>query len=290
VTAPQKTPDKPLTPRHAWQPFTPRGVAAFGVATLTRVVLAQCAVAGAVAIALVWFLRLAWVPVVNEAIQRLPDAGFIRRGELNYSGESPQRLAENPHLAVVVDLAGSRAVGHVADVEATFEKRRVIFRGPLGKWEREYDRGYIISFNRPELEPWWGAWCWAVLAVVALAMVLSLFLMWWSLALVYVPLVKFIAFFADRAVTWRGAWRLSAAALLPGACLVALALLLYGFGAIPLFQFGLLYALHLVVGLVFVLAGPFFLPKLSEARTMENPFGRAGEAKPSNPFDRPDLS
>ena len=36
MTAPHPSPDKPLTPQHAWQPFTPRGVAAFGSATLTR--------------------------------------------------------------------------------------------------------------------------------------------------------------------------------------------------------------------------------------------------------------
>jgi hypothetical protein len=106
------------------------------------------------------------------------------------------------------------------------------------------------------------------------------FASWWSLALLYVPLVKFIAFFADRAVTWGGAWRVAAAALLPGACLVALALLLYGSGVIPLFQFGLLYALHIVAGLVFVITSPFFLPKIFTAPGAKNPFGPADDITP----------
>lgn len=272
MTAPQPTPDKPLTPAHAWQPFTPRGVAAFGLATFTRVFLVQGAVAVLVGIALIWALRAAWVPVISEAIQKLPETGIIRRGELNFTNESPQRLAENSHLAVVIDLDGTREAGQVADVEVAFEKKRVVLRGPLGAWGREYGSDYQFSFNRPELTPWWDARRWTLLALLAMAMAVSLFAMWWALALLYVPLVKSIAFFADRAVTWGGAWRVAAAALLPGACLVALALLLYGSGVIPLFQFGLLYVLHIVAGLVFVITSPFFLPKISALPDLKNPF------------------
>lgn len=284
MSAPNKLPDKPLTPQHAWQPFTPRGVAAFGPATFTRVILVQAAVAALVGFTLIWALRAAWVPVLSEAIQRLPDTGFIRRGELNFSGASPQRLAENSHLAVVIDLDGTREAGHVADIEIAFEKKRLVVRGPIGAWWRDYGSGYQFSFNRPELTPWWDARRWALLALLAIATALSLFAMWWSLALAYAPLVKFIAFFADRAVTWSGAWRVAAAALLPGACLVALGLLLYGSGVIPLFQFGLLYALHLVAGLVFVITSPSFLPKIFTAPGVKNPFGPADDITPPGPL------
>ena len=273
MTSPSTTPDKPLTPRQAWQPFTPRGVAAFALATLTRLVLVQLAVAALVAFALLWYLRVAWSPVVTESIQHLPEAGVIQRGELIYGGEPLARLAENKRLALVVDLAGTREAGHVADLEIVFEKNRVVLRGPLGNWWQPYDARYSFSFNRPELGPWWGAWQWPILALVALATVISLFVMWWGLAFLYVPLVKLLAFFADRAVTWRGAWRLSAAALLPGAALVGLALVLHGFGAVDLLGFALLYALHLLAGLIFNCTSPFFLPKFSEAVSQKNPFG-----------------
>jgi hypothetical protein len=287
VAEPQKTPDKPLTPTQAWQPFTPRGVAAFGVATLTRTILAQSAVAILVAVALVWFLRVTWVPVINTSIQQLPDTGAIRRGQLDFKGPSPQRLAGNSHLAILVDLAGTREAGHVADLEASFERTRVVFRGALGAWWRQYDPDYIISFNRPELEPWWGAWRWAVMAVLALAMIVSLFVMWWALALVYLPAVKFIAFFADRTITWRGAGCLSAAALLPGACVVALGLVLYGLGAIGLFHFALFFALHVVVGWLFVVTSPFFLPKLVASTPAKNPFGAETSPRDANVFKDP---
>lgn len=284
-------------PRHAWQPFTPRGVAAFAGATLTRLVLAQSIVAVIVAVALLWFLRIAWFPVITESIQHLPQTGVIRRGNLQYGAESPERLAANSRLGIAVDLGGTRGAGQVADLEIIFEKERVMVRGPLGSWGQPYDPDYVITFNRPELEPAWGAWRWPVLAAVAIGTVVSLFLMWWGLALVYLPLVKTIAFFADRGVTWRGAWRLGAAALLPGACLVAIGLVLYGFGAIDLFRFGLLYLLHAFAGLAFVITSPFFLPKLSRATVSKNPFAGSTESKPKtqtpqppNPFSRSDKS
>src|SRR4051812_19895981 len=158
-------------PRYAWQPFTPRGVAAFAGGTLTRLVLVQLIVAILAAVALLWFLRIAWFPVITESIQHLPQTGVIRHGELQYAGESPERLAGNSRLGIAIDLAGTRGAGQVADLDITFEKNRVMVRGPLGNWWQLYDPDYIIRFNRPELEPAWGAWRWPVLAGVMIATV-----------------------------------------------------------------------------------------------------------------------
>ena len=272
VSSQQPKPEKPLTPREAWQPFTPRGVAAFGSTTLTRVALAQLAVGVIIAAALIWFLRIAWFPAVTEAIQQLPSAGVISQRKLNFGGDSPATLAENRQLAIVVDLSRTNSAGHAADVQVTFEKYRLTVCGALGCWWKPYPPGYQISFNRPELEPLWGAWRGPILGIVAFGTVVSLYVMWWVFALLYVPLIKFIAFFIDRFVTWRGAWHLSAAALLPGGLIVALALVLYGFGIVDLFRFGLFYALHLLCGLLFVVVSPFFLPKISSVAAPKNPF------------------
>lgn len=272
MTASQPLPDKPLTPRHAWQPFTPRGIAAFGVSSFARLVIVQVTVALLVIFALLWCLRLTWLPVMAQAIQQLPNTGAIRHGELNFPGASPQRLAENAHLAIIVDVSGARSSGQIADVEVTFEKSRVIFRGALGAWWQKYNPNYAISFNRAEVQSGWDAWRWVVLTLISLAMAVFLFASWWTLSFLYTPLVKFIAFFADRGVTWRGAWRLSGAALMPGACLMALGLVLYGFHALHVFHFGLLFALHGVVGLVFVCTSPFFLPRLVDTAGTKNPF------------------
>jgi hypothetical protein len=293
VSASRKVSDKPLTPRHAWQPFTPRGIAAFGQATNARLIIVELIVALLVVGAVVSFLRGVWFPVITEAIEKLPQTGAIRRGELSFAGESPMRLAENSRLAIVVDIERTGDAGRVADVEVTFEKNRMAICGALGCWWQPYDSGYVISFNRPEVKPAWGAWQWPVIALAILGTVASLFVMWWSVALVYVPVTKLIAFFSDRVIAWSGAWRLNAAALLPGACLVAAALVLYGFGAINLFQFALLFVLHAVAGLIFLSTSPFFLPKVQTDSRGKNPF--VGEGKDPlensapgqpNPFSR----
>jgi hypothetical protein len=292
VSSHQQPSDKPLTPRHAWQPLTPRGVAAFATSTLTRLVLVQMVFALLTAAAVIGFLRFAWGPVIEEAIQRLPETGAIHQGELAFAGASPIRLAENAHLAIVVDVSQTDSAGHTADIEVTFEKNRVAVCGALGCWRKPYDRRYTISFNRPEVAPAWGAWQWPAVALISLATVASLLAMWWCVALLYLPLVKSLAFFKDRAVTWRGAWRLSAAALLPGALIVTTGIVLYGLGAVDLFRLGLLYVLHIIAGLVFVVTSPSFLPPIPGARAGRNPFGGGrtpAEKRPdkkSNPFSQ----
>lgn len=274
MSSPGKKADKPLTPRQAWQPFTPRGIAAFAAATLTRLTVAQLAVASIVAIAVVQFLSAAWFPVVTEAIHNLPPTGEIRGAILHFGSESPVRLAENQRLALVVDMDRTGNAGHIADCEIMFEKSQLALCGALGCWRVPYFSGYTIDFNRPGLEPSWGAWRGPLLGLAALATVLAMFLMWWAAAMVYAPLVKLIAFYGDRVVTWQGAGRLSAAALLPGALIVALAILLYSFGAVDLPRLALLYAIHVAAGLIFVVSSALFLPKIGDHKIGKNPFSQ----------------
>ena len=291
MSSPQQTTDKPLTPRHAWQPLTPRGVAAFAIATLTRLVLVQIIVAVLVALTLIWFLRVACFPVITEATRQLPAGTAIRRATLTYPGESPVRLAENAHLAIVVDLDGTRKAATASDLEIIFETNRVAFCGALGCRWQPYPRGFLFTLDHAAVEPAWGAWRWPIVIAVALTVGLASFVLWWALALVYLPFVKIVIFFADRDATWRGAWRMTAAGLLPGALMLAGGVILYGFGAIDLFRFGLIYALHLIAGLVFVFTSPFFLPKIFRGKPKGNPFSRpratsAGQKSGpgSNPF------
>ena len=66
-------------PQHAWQPFTPRGVAAFAHSSATRLLAVQLVVAALVALSVTWFLSVAWIPVIEEGIRALPETGEIRR-------------------------------------------------------------------------------------------------------------------------------------------------------------------------------------------------------------------
>lgn len=273
-------------PLQAWQPLTPRGIAAFAGATSGRLMLVQVIVAAIVVVVVIWFLRIAWFPVITEAVQHLPGTGAIQDGTLSFGASAPKSLAENARLAIVVDTDHTRTAGRVADVAVTFEKNGLAICGALGCRWLPYERGYVIAFNRTEVEPAWGAWSGPILALASIATALFLFLCWWSIAFLYTPLVKLIAFFTDRVVTWRGAWRLSAAALLPGALLVALAVVLYGFGAIDLFHFTLLYVLHALSGLLFVSTSPLFLPKVADAVRRGNPFSGSVPTADKQPTEK----
>ncbi len=62
----------------AWQPLTPRGVAAFARASGGRLLLVQLLLASLAAAVVVWFLQEAWFPVIHQAIGQLPGQGERR--------------------------------------------------------------------------------------------------------------------------------------------------------------------------------------------------------------------
>ena len=96
---------------------------------------------------------------------------------------------------------------------------------------------------------------------------------WPLLALVYSLPAWLTAFYANRAVTWCGCWRLAGAALMPGALMVSVAIVLYGLRMFDLVKFGFAFALHLLVGWLYIFVSPLFLPRNPEVPPAEkNPF------------------
>jgi hypothetical protein len=66
----------------AWEPITPRGVAAFARTTTGRLWLVQLVVAGAAALVAIWLVINGVFPTVRAAIRQLPDSGEIREQHL----------------------------------------------------------------------------------------------------------------------------------------------------------------------------------------------------------------
>ena len=88
----------------AWQPLTAKGVAVFARASVGRLLVVQLIVAALSAATVVWFLQTTWFPTIRASINQLPDGGDIVGGKLNWTGTSPDRLAESRYLALAVDL------------------------------------------------------------------------------------------------------------------------------------------------------------------------------------------
>jgi hypothetical protein len=223
-------------------------------------------------------VRAAWFPVVQEAVQKLPDSGEVRSGRLRWVEASPQTLAEGRCLVLVVDLdhgGDARGVAHVA-VELGRASVRVY--SLFGFVDAPYPTGWAFALNRPEALPWWGAWSPVILAGVFCGSVVGLLGSWAALALVYGVPVWLLGQVTNRALGLRGAWRLSGAAQLPGALWMAVALVAYGFGVFDPVRLLVAFGAHLAVSWVYLLISPLTLPSVQAAAT-RNPFG--GDDRPT---------
>jgi hypothetical protein len=270
----------PLTPEPqqagviAWQPITPGGVASFARASLANVYLFELLVSALASAAVFWFLYSVWFPDIRAAINRLPETGVIRGAALEWPGESPATLVDTRFLGVVIDAEETMATSLASDLRVHFLRDRVLACSLFGCIARPYPSQYIISLNRPEAEPWWGAWQPIILGIVAITVPLLLLFFWAALAAVYAPIAWLIAFFADRELTWGGSWRLASAALMPGAILLNAAVVAYGLKAVDLVRFLTLFGLHFVLGWAYLVISPFFLPRFSATplAKAKNPF------------------
>ncbi len=259
-------------PPVAWEPLTPSGVASFAHARPANLLLAQFIVALLAAASVVWFLDDSIFPVIRDAINNLPAAGQIRSARLDWRGDAPKLLAEGRVLALDVDLDHDDKINSTADVQIEFGQDTIWCDSLLGYMEIPYPDTGPLPFNRPELEPLWGAWKAEVLFAVAVLTAGGLLASWWLLATIYFLPVWVLGFFVNRDLNLRRSWRLAGAALLPGALLMAAGILLYDFGAVDLVQFGFIFGAHFILGWIYLFVSLLFVPAIPTSTPKGNPF------------------
>lgn len=256
----------------ACEPFTPRGVAAFARAGLGRLLLVQLIVALIASASLTWFLSDNCFSLIRTAIHNLPDTGKISGGRLDWPGDSPELLAEGKFLALDVDLDHSGAIHSTADVQVEFGRDSIRIYSLLGYSEIFYVPDRFAPFNRTDLEPLWGAWSAEILFLTAVAILLGLILSWAVLAALYFWPVWLLGLFTNRDLNFRASWKLCGAALMPGALLMTVAVLLYNLGFLNLVSFGFVFLVHLLVGWIYAVSGLIFLPPVAGKTSKGNPF------------------
>lgn len=263
--------DAPPT-RSAWEPLTPRGVAAFAHARLRRLLLVQFLVALFVGGGVAWVLRDGFFPSITTAIEQLPATGEIRSSTLAWRGHSPQSLADGRFLSITVDLDHSGEARSLAHFQLEFGRTNVLVQSLLGYVSVNYPSGWTIAFNRTDLIPRWGAWRPVFLAATIGGVVVYLFVSWSVLAAIYCGPVWLLGFFANRDLTLAGSWKFAGAALLPGALTMLAALFFYGIGVFDLIHMGFALAVHLLVGWVYLLVSICHVPRVGAANGAANPF------------------
>jgi hypothetical protein len=256
-----------------WQPLTPKGVASFAHAPLSRLLLVQFLVALVAAGAVMWALSSTWFPVIREAIGKLPPEGEIRSGVLGWNGDSPQKLAGTSFLSIAIDMDQEGTARSPAHVNVEFTRRALRVYSLLGYWETGYSRFVIIAFNRTELDPWWGAWSPALLALVGAMVIFALMTTWAVLAAVYCVIPWIGGYFLNRDLPIQASWRLSGAALLPGALFLSIGIVCYGLGFFDLLRLGVAVGIHFVIAWIYLILAPFRAPYLPGADPVKgNPF------------------
>ena len=265
-----------LPSKSAWQPLTPKGVAAFARAPSARLFLVELLVALIVAGITGWFAQSAWCPVVAAAIAKLPDQGEIRDGRMDWRGAAPQVLAENHFLALSVDLQHAAEAHSPAHLQVEFGQADVQIDSLFGYVRFAYWRGWVLPCSRAELTPWWGAWRPPLLALLVFGVILFLILSWSLLAMVYSLPAWLLAFFLNRDLALRCSWRLCSASLMPGALLMSGAIVLFRLGLFDLVGLSVAVVVHFIVGWGFIVAGVLHLDRLPSLSAPEgNPFVRA---------------
>lgn len=257
----------------AFEPFTPRGVAAFATATFGRLLLVQSIFALLATVSVVWFLDDSCFPTVRAAIRNLPATGEIHSGRLDWKGNWSQSLslAEGRFLAFDIDLNHGGLIHSTADVRIEFGRETIRVFSFLGYTDFSYLPDRTGPFNRIELEPLWGAWAVEILFLAAVATMIGLLLSWWILATIYFLPVRVLGFFANRDLKLSASWKLSGAALMPGALLMAAAIFFYDFGALTLVQFSFVFTAHLILGWIYLFVSLLFVPTVSKSPS-GNPF------------------
>ncbi len=265
-------------PAFAWEPITPRGVAAFARASLERLIVVQAIVALLGAAAVLWILTDGIFPVIDDAIRELPETGEIHSGTLDWRDDSPVLLADGKILALSVDLDHSGSLRSPADIQLEFGRTSIRVYSLFGEADVDYPPSYVIAANQTDARPAWGAWAPDILGLAAIGTFLGLLLIWAALATVYALPVWLVCLFSNRDLSLFASWKLAGAALMPGGLLLALSLVLYDLRGFDVVQLSFAFGMHLVIGWIYLFVSPIFLNRL-QPREKKNPFVPAAAAK-----------
>lgn len=271
-----------LTPRSAWLPLTPRGVAAFARAPWRRLLIVQLVVALMVACVTVWLVSAAFFPPLHTALERLPADTQLVNGVLQWPGNDPALLAENRFFSIAVDLQHAANYSSAAHVQLQFGARDWQVASVFGvldvaSLDTRYPAGITVPLDRTSAEPWWSAREPFFLLFLFVGVVVFLFTSWLALATLYAPVAWLAGFYVNRDLSFGGSWRLAGAALMPGALWMSVALVLYGLQVFGLGRLGLAFVMHFIIGWLYVGVGPLFLPRHPETTpALSNPFDGKG--------------
>lgn len=249
----------PSFPR-PWQPLTPRGVAAFARASLPHVYGFQGLVAFISCLAVTALLGMGVLPVARDLIGQLPEEGALRHGDLVLGEDAVLRVAQNSWLGLSLDTGPAPRAGLPTELSVVFGRQSLRLCSPFGCLSQPYPPNAQAPISRVDMQAGLEAWQPLILGASAFLSACLLLVTWWVLATAYCLVPRVMAFFGDRDLDLPGAWKLSAASLLPAALVLDAAIVGLALEWIGLPQVLTAFVLHLLVPFVFMGLAVWTLP------------------------------
>ena len=268
----------------AWNPLTPGGVASFANAPLGQLFQTQGIVAFLIWLVFMFYLSQSWAPAIDQTIEQIPPGSRFSGGRLHLPGPPHFQLSDN--RLVGITRTSPDAPDSVSDIKVRLMTNHWQVSTLFGYVALPYPTGEI-ELTRDGLSPRWGAWRTAIIPLVAGVAAVMVWLSWAMLAAIYSWPIRVIVFFRDKLTTRLGSWKLCSAALLPGALMMTAAILLYTIGQMPVAGLTLAFAIHFILGWVYIASGAIALPLLPDAAQLKgNPFAKDKKRKKRsrNPF------
>ncbi|MDB6130739.1 MAG: hypothetical protein JWM04_1846 [Verrucomicrobiales bacterium] len=257
--------------RFAWQPFTPRGVAAFSTGTFDRVLFLLILLGILISGVFVWFVKTRYCPVVVEFLNGLPESGAVTNGTMSGFGEPV--VSDHRFLSLLANPDLGEVINRTADIQIEFYKQDGQAGGLAGFISQDYPTNWNFAFSRTTAAPWWGAWEPVILGVFAVIVFIFFYLLWVILPLLYFLPVRIFGYLADRSLTVGGAWRMAAISAAPASFCIMGAIVAYAWQWVDLIKFGLICVGYFAFFLIYPLLAIRHLEKLPEVQKIKaNPF------------------
>jgi hypothetical protein len=285
--------------RRLAHPLTFGGVAAFAIRPGWWLLMCAAAVALVTAAFSFSLFFHAWGPALETAAHYFPSQVQLRASTLTWEGSESLILADNTFLALVLHAGAQPLSSQTADLQIEFSRKSARFSALFGYVEIDYPVGWSFSLGRADAIPLWRTWrpylgCGFALAGFSFAM-----LLWAGLSSILAPLVRAYAVSLGRGVSLAAAYRVAWGALLPGALVLNLSVLLYTLKRFSLVEMLLAAGVHLVVDLLYLLLSPWRIPRQVVPSSLpvgvgnklgQNPFGdksppQTPSSKSDNPFN-----
>ena len=242
-------------------PFTFAGTVAFSRRSASCFLLGWLCAAAIASATCLWFIHLRWIPVIESTIEALPADVAIAGGMMKMIPEGKTIQKQNGFISLVITSAVRPQGNMTSDFQVAITPEEIRFNSLLGYLPIPYPLEARLSLTPSYFKAWWRARE-ALFTVLAFCLIAGALLSTWILlaTLYFIP-IAITNYFAERRNEFWATWRLAGSLLLPGALIMTLSILLYGFHLLGFLGLLVATALHIIIAWIYGLGSIKHIPR-----------------------------